>query len=575
MINLFFKFVELLKDRAQWKRASVANMLSVILLVPVLVLTLDRAEAIGQETNNQQENQAEDKPSTEKTAKAWEFSPYQVLVWICHDQSSYFNRNSDSICSTVQRDLELLDRSGWRLTVKVAPAPWNWRLLNSENLSDVTQGLLDIPEMETFDKLICVRVRSIDGRYQLDAQEMDVQTQQWGARNVDEIGNWQNLANSVTRATQTAFMPLARIDKVYDRTTDEGTKTIVKLRVRGAGLINTMVEDEEGNYVFEPNVGSPIWVADNNVFLPVIRRLDRAGALEAVNLVQWTFLTILEHHDTMIECEIHSKDRAPLSGRVGRRSQRFALVIRPPNRPSRMLLTTKDKENPKPIQGIEIYSRLPGWTKDQDSEFLGTTDWRGTIDISPNKDGEPLRVLYAKSGNRALARLPIVPGLFDHISAKMPNDDKRLYAQGVAQGLTNELMDLVARRQVIAAQIVTNLERSDFAKAKNILNRLRRVQDANDFAAKLANERTRLLSTDERENNRINAMFDSLEKLARMHLPSNIEAALGEKIAVAQNGGDWESIELNPLDPKIADDDETEEDTVPVNQSSGDSSSTQ
>ena len=104
--------------------------------------------------------------------------------------------------------------------------------------------------------------------------------------------------------------------------------------------------------------------------------------------------------------------------------------------------------------GYDIYSRRPGV---EVSEFIGRTDWRGLLQIDPDEES-PVRVLYVKNGSRLLGKLPVIPGQMLELTAPIRNDDGRLEAEGVVLGLKENLIDLVARREVLSSRIRARIE---------------------------------------------------------------------------------------------------------------------
>jgi hypothetical protein len=139
-----------------------------------------------------------------------------------------------------------------------------------------------------------------------------------------------------------------------------------------------------------------------------------------------------------------------------------------------------------------------------------------------------------KSGRRPLARVPVVPGLSANLTAKMPNDERRLYAEGIVKGYQNELFDLLARRLILQILIEAALERSDVSLAETKLAELRRVEDSKRFNTRLNLDKKGLLATDERQKGFIVDMFGELEKLANLHLDSQLVAELSRKVRDAQ-----------------------------------------
>ena len=106
-------------------------------------------------------------------------------------------------------------------------------------------------------------------------------------------------------------------------------------------------------------------------------------------------------------------------------------------------------------------------------------------------------------------------------------------------------MDLVARRNVVAAEIESKLEKQEFDTAKKILSSLRKVTDSTEFNIKVANERKRLQQSSNSEAGHIAKMFDDLINMSGTHLSSSMETELGAKIQTAIEGGDWRNVALD------------------------------
>ncbi len=223
--------------------------------------------------------------------------------------------------------------------------------------------------------------------------------------------------------------------------------------------------------------------------------------------------------------------RAPLGGRSGGRTERVALCVRGPEQGTRLSLVSNE-EPPEPLRDLEVYSRLPGQDEDQASEFLGKSDWQGQIWVPPHESG--IRILYVKSGLRPLARVPVVPGLYPEWTARMPNDERRLYAEGIVKGYQNELFDLLARRLILGTLVESALARADLSTAEAKLAELRRVEDSKRFNTRLNLEKKGLLTADERQRGFIENMFDELEKLSNLHLDSQRVAELSKLVREAQ-----------------------------------------
>ncbi len=130
----------------------------------------------------------------------------------------------------------------------------------------------------------------------------------------------------------------------------------------------------------------------------------------------------------------------------------------------------------------------------------------------------------------------MVPGLYDQQETTMPNDEKRLYAEGITRGLFNELMDNVARRQLIAERFRIALENNNLEKASDLVKELRDVPDSNNFKRRLNMEKQDLLSgdIDKREVDFIKGYFLQLENATSEFLNGVKDGQLNRDLQAAR-----------------------------------------
>jgi hypothetical protein len=139
-------------------------------------------------------------------------------------------------------------------------------------------------------------------------------------------------------------------------------------------------------------------------------------------------------------------------------------------------LTLRSQSEPKqPLAGYEVYAHPPDSTA---TVLLGRTDRQGRVTVPPG-DG-PLRVLLARHGAALLACLPMVPGLEPACTAEIPNDDRRLEAEGLASGLQYELIDLVTRREVLFARARARIKAGKFDEAEELIGQLLQLEKSEE-----------------------------------------------------------------------------------------------
>ncbi len=510
-----------------WKTARGLTLAVLAMLGSLFVdAKLKAQQSGGGSTNPSVDSAAAARESDSDAASAkqaaWEYRPYQVAVWIAHDHSYALQAELPQVMDRLQTRTRLVDPSGWNVTVSSAPDPWNWRIIQglqpARHVQQLKESLQRDVATSHLDKMIFVRLIEQLGLVNVTVQELDLKTEFWGAE-VQRQTTHDALVESMYDGIATAFMPLTRIERVLDKS--------VKVRVRASGIDYLAEEDADGNWTLEPNMASPVWVGNDEIILPIVLRSNRRGNVESIQPVEWTYLSIVDRDGPHLNCTTHSRNRAPLGGRTGGRTERMGLCVRAPNRPTTLNLISNDSDE-MPLADLEIYSREPGMDQGEESEFLDKTDWRGNVEVTPNEAG--IRILYVKSGERALARLPVVPGLLPLQTARMPNDEQRLYAEGIIRGLRNKLMDYFAQRQVLQARIERLIEQKKFDEAEQTLSEMRNVADSKKFNVTLSIEEKKLQAADDRQSRYIAVMFSELEELSTQFLNADIEVELSQKI---------------------------------------------
>ncbi len=463
-------------------------------------------------------SQSKKKTTAPKFEAAWESLPYAVAVWVCVDGSPELNSVKDSISAGIKRRSRLLDPSGWSLNVMTPTNQWrrtiNRSIATPENISELGA----VESLQGYDKLMSVRLQNDFGKYTADVREYDLTTQQWGPLITKTTDRLEQIDALVFSGITQAFMPLARIDRVSD-------SDAVYLRARAVKVCVRAERNETGEWVRGDITDSPVYIRSDDRFLPIIRRTDRNGDLIKLEPIDFTYLLIEDSSNvSQIVCSIQSYHRAPLAGRTSKRAEKLALVIRPPDRPTTLRLVSRDDED-QALAGFEVWSGFPGAQKGE-FEMLGKTDWRGEIDIAPSERG--LRLIYIKRGARALKKLPMIPGMYPFLQTTLPNDEARLYAQGVISGLQNEILNLVAQRTLFEEEIKQALDKNDLDVARENLDLYQDLPSPQNMKNRLADEEARLktMTTDRRETDFISNMFGTLREILNSKVMVSNESEL-------------------------------------------------
>ncbi len=309
------------------------------------------------------------------------------------------------------------------------------------------------------DKLVCLSISSEPEGYVVRARELDLRMRYFGPQVEFLTPNRMLVHGLVFDALAKVFSPVIRIE------TSEPRKATA--RIRAGGLV--LRED------------SPARVDESSILMPLIRRNERSGRPKQITLVDWTFLTVEKKEGSVLDCKIHTTWNNPLGGRSSMRIQKIALGIKPVHDHGALELVSQGEPS-VPLEGYEILAKDP-FVEDSEAVNLGATDWRGRLDV-PRSD-HLLRILYVTNGGENLVRLPMVPGYNLISRTEMPNDEVRLEAEAFIRGVQVELIDLVARREILAQRIRKRLQEAELDQAQLLLDEFRKLTTSTELLARM------------------------------------------------------------------------------------------
>jgi hypothetical protein len=439
---------------------------------------------------------------------SWEYDRYRVQVWLIGDGSEVLRQQIDRVAARIKRDAILEESDGWRVLCAAADDVWRARLNAAwpDQLADWTEELAGEPSLTRADKLILVRLAKVSEGFSVESRELDFATRRWSPLVTRTASELDRIPAQAFAAVRRSFMPLVRIERVAG--------DAVYVRTRATALSRAMIEDETGNWREVENQHSPLRVDDSDVLVPVVRRDTREGKLASAEPVSWTFLTIQERLGTTLKCLLNSAHYAPLSGRSGSLIQKLAIVVRPEPTPTTLFVVAQESKTESPISGLEVFRCRPEDLESKAYEVLGKTDWKGSITVPPYDDGS-ICYIIVKNGQLAMKR-PIYPGLDLELTAPIPSDRARVFAEGVVEGLRGEIIDVAAQRATLKFRIDSALAKEQFERATKLFNdEYSTLPSIRELALRLVQSRDRLLSrrdADPAQRKRIETMFDGLEQ---------------------------------------------------------------
>ncbi len=402
--------------------------------------------------------------------------------------------------------------------------------------------------LRTHDKIFAVSIRlSREEQFQIQLREIDCTMRVVGPLVEVTVPTWEAIPRSIAYATQQAFAPVARIEEADLRN--------AQLRIRAGGLIL----DQE----------NPARLVPGDVLQTYVRRDDRNGVPTLLQNIPWTYVAITESDNVNASSAIYTGIRSPLAGRKNKRTRKICLRVRPFADATDLQMGVQRDPNIR-VPGAEVYRRTPGG---EDLTLVSRSDWRGVSRITetslpvahydvptPPSNGKPTSALadpsqkppkatislraplylyYIKHGSTLLARLPVVTGQSLIEIAELPDDRRRLESEAFVKGIQSEMLDLVARRQILAARIKQQLNEKNKTVAMQLLKELQVEKSYDKMAESLDAVQRRILSSDRGpipaiSQKRIDQMFNLTRQMLQRYLQDSLLRDM--EIAVSKLG---------------------------------------
>jgi hypothetical protein len=340
----------------------------------------------------------------------------------------------------------------------------------------------DLSEQSDDAKRIEIFIERRGPDYVFTSREWDGTTDTWSSRRSHSISRRAEFDEHIFAAALRAFRPLALIDA-----SDAGHAV---LRLQGSAIPTP-----------DPAAGR---VAAGTLFAPFLRKFDREGQLVETRAVPYTLLRIGETVEGVADAEILSALRSPLGGRRAT-VEGWAIATGPSHPETRLTIVRREDEVPLAGRTVEVRDQpfQPGQdeTPPIDSRL---TDRSGSITL-PVREDAAVAWLTIKSGEATLMRLPIAPGIAEHITLPLGDDQLRLDAEGRLAILTGELIEIVAKRATLIATARNSARSGEYDKADEAIAAAEKLPDAATFRRRLAAVETPAAKAAEDAGDRLSA----------------------------------------------------------------------
>jgi hypothetical protein len=134
-----------------------------------------------------------------------------------------------------------------------------------------------------------------------------------------------------------------------------------------------------------------------------------------------------------------------------------------------------------------------------------------------------------------MARLPVVSGTSPRIDVSLPDDDARLAAETRLAAVREDLIDVVARRNILMARARAKIQKKDFVAAQELVRALDDLPNRPQFDISVRTAEQSSTSGDPQMQRRIKQMFDTTRKLLTQYLDLRPINQLKEELTQAQS----------------------------------------
>ncbi len=455
--------------------------------------------------------------------KYWELSPYTIHIQLAVDDSARSRPSLDTDLAAFleQRILNTLHPL-WSAELEVARAAERYLLL--DNLPTLEEHLTETTSR--FDKRMFLTVVAEADGYRLACREWDQYTRRWGPVLRRNVRQELMLPEQCFALLRRVFAPLATVRADPE---DEKRATLV---FKGSELPRRTDDTTSANA--------------GDVYQPLVIRSDHTGEVlpNGVSEVPWTYLTLDEPDDKLDDGPddetnngqwqgtVHSGIRRPFGLRRRGRSEHLAIAVRNPPGVTRVRFYARHDKT-RGLSGYEVFRRLAVGAK---SEPLGLTNSVGSVEVVP-ADGEVV-TLFLRSDGQLLAKVPVPPGVKSLVEVPIADDTARLRAQAELTALSEQLIDIVARRNILMARVRHRLKEGQFDEAREMLDELDDLPGRSQFNQMIssAERAPNNVSPDPRVQQKIEKLFAQTRKLLGRFLAVRQISELRNEVNAAARG---------------------------------------
>ncbi|MEZ6044759.1 MAG: hypothetical protein R3C11_04095 [Planctomycetaceae bacterium] len=359
---------------------------------------------------------------------------------------------------------------------------------------------------DTWDKVYLCYVARNGFYFDVFVREWDCVLESFSLVEQEQVFSIDEVPATINSLFVRTFRPLAKVTKL------DKTDRKVYLTLRGGE--------------FPTPDASAAQVVSGDVFLPALRYMDKNNQVQKIQFFDWNYFRVEEIDRGRIVCSVISGVQTPIGGRGLRRIEQYGMRIRPLRSSTEIRLSKFNQPN-IPLVAHYVSSFLKNSYRDEAIEepIRYLSNRQGVIDIPLRKE-HPVQWLYINSGSALLGRVPVVPGITEHIECPLPDDSTRLEVEGQIEQLKGRIVELIAMRSSIMAEIKVAALKNKWDEVDALLPRLDELDTAEELKGQLNTIRVLPMQEAERLGNKVGAR--RIDALARKTAPF-IDKYLGSK----------------------------------------------
>jgi len=421
----------------------------------------------------------------------WDYESYRVQIVLAIDvPGGLAEMLADELPSYVRHRVEASLVPAWKCQTRLAIGAEREQICAAVSASSPAA-----PEPKSDnEKLLLAAIRWTPECIVVTTREFDRYVQRWGMPIRRESRQQAALSEDVFSLVWYTFSPLAQIEL------DPKDSNRVVLKPRGALLPRAS--------------GAAPLAKPGDVFLPIVRRTTRGGTIEknGIQVVPWTYIEAAELNDNRITGRVQSASRHPFAAKREGRVDPLALALRADPDATTLHLRSRTAAA-RPLVGYEVFAQTAG----TDSlARVGVSDTAGDVRIAPGKSR--VQFFVVKHGGQLMARVPMVAGAERRIEMPLPDDDARLAAEVRLAAVREDLIDVVARRNILISRTRQKIKKKDYDGAEELLRALDDLPGRPQFNQTLSSAASTLKADEPQMQRRIKQLFDATQTLLTQYL---------------------------------------------------------